>query len=704
MKSVRIVGRFDSFTGIGRHGWSFVEALAANENDLSLEIVPTNHNNLPDISHLRLGDKATVTLSTDIKELSDYSVFCDVIGQTDKRLHRLGKINIIYFAWDSSEIPDYFANIINSDFDLCVVPSKFVKQTLINSGVELDIIVLPLVLKKLQRSEARVSELPIFGFIGSYEERKNVDLLIDLFHKALGDQAVLRIHLTYSHLAEDSLHKLLRRWSGSNIQISTGVLDDAEYTKLLGSFDCFISLSMGEGYSIIPREFMFLERPLILSHSSAHQDIPALDGIVFLESRVPYPARYPQIDGNVHGVFYGPFHEDVLIAIRDVFKNLNNTACYSDLSEYASSLTAKELAEFYRGIFEPKCVIASAYASHISRNRSLTLKSPPLINKYQLDFQATLSPNKHVVLANDGGFFSVFNRYVSILVHELERDPSSIIIPDWRIEALVEYLGAESFSSFCYGTRDDGNIFLKIFKPPFDFSENLYNDPNFLRDDAHLRTDYNERLEPDLTYIHAYKLYKRSDFQAWRELYHRYFKKHISLKDDLNSEIEDFAKTNFDDYFVVSAHIRHPSHSMEQPSGRLPTVEVFKEHIERELKTARESQKKPLRLFIASDQESVIEYFRIHFPEIIVTTHASRATKMHDAIFEKADAIEKQKEGYQIQHIMASDSSSWSVKMANDVIIDTWLLSRTQVFIHITSNIATAVSYINPNVKMVYCS
>jgi len=321
-----------------------------------------------------------------------------------------------------------------------------------------------------------------------------------------------------------------------------------------------------------------------------------------------------------------------------------------------------------------------------------------------MDVQASLSPNKHVVLAHDGGFFSVLNRYVSVLAHELERDPSSIIIPDWRIEALVESLGTKTFNSFCYGTEEDGNIFTKIFKPPFDISEELYNDSSFLRDDAYLRTDFNEKLEPYLTYIHAYKLYKRSDFQAWREMYHRHFVKHVSLNNELNSKIESFAKANFDGYFVVSAHVRHPSHSMEQPGGRLPTVEVFKEHIERQLKIARESQDKPIKLFIASDQESVIEYFQQHFSDILLTTKATRATKMHDEIYESADTADKQKEGFQIQHIMASDSSSWSVEMANEVIIDTWLLSQTQVFIHITSNIATAVSYINPNVKMIYCS
>lgn len=307
-------------------------------------------------------------------------------------------------------------------------------------------------------------------------------------------------------------------------------------------------------------------------------------------------------------------------------------------------------------------------------------------------------------MANDGGFFSIFNRYISILACETDEDPDSIVIPDWRISSLTEYLGHKTFTSFCYGTENDGNIFLKIFKPAFNIPESCYNDPEFLRNNAILRTDYNEEKEPNLTYIHAYKLYNSKGFQKWRQKYHKYFSKNIALRNDLQHYITEFKKNNFDGYYVISAHIRHPSHGMEQPNGRIPTAEVFKENIEKQIEIISKVQNKPIRLFIASDQDSVINYFTRYFGDILITTFAKRVTEENDKQYENTYSSEKQKEGFQIQHLIASDSSMWSVKMADEVIIDAWLLSYSDVFIHITSNIATAVSFINPKVKMIYCN
>ena len=709
MNSVRIVGRFDQFTGIGWHGWSFLKSLSETKSNLTLEAVPTT----PDYAWPKISTDAFTHLHTDVKvipfgqakdDLADFSVFCDVLGQGDKFYHRLGRINALYFVWDSTRLPDHFVDIINSDFDLCLVPSNFVKHAMINSGVELDIIVLPLAIKEFQTPPASDNSRPVFGFVGSLEDRKNVKLLIESFNKAIGDQAKLKIHLCYSHLEDSRLDELYTIAGSNDIHITTGYLTTEPYYKFLQTVDCFISLSMGEGYSIIPREFMFLERPLILSHSSALQEIPALEGIIFLDSQVPYPAIYPQIDNQQHGIFHGPFPQDVVSALKNVMATFNKRPAYTQLSQYAHSLTPTSLGELYRGIFEPANVINSSFASHISQHRNLTLKSQDLLEKYGKQRQMPLKPNKHVVVANDGGLFSILNRYVSILAHELERDPSSIIIPDWRIEALIESLGTSTFNSFCYGTEADGNIFLKIFNPPFDIPIELYNDEKYLRNDAYLRTDYNAKLEPNLTYIYAYKLYHDADFQQWREMYHRHFSKHISLNRELDDEIKSFVKDNFDGHFVISAHVRHPSHSMEQPGGRLPTVEIFRKHIEHELKLAKESQDKPVKLFIATDQESVIEYFNKYYSDILVTTHATRTSKKHDEIYENTDPKNKQKEGFQIQHIMAANASNWSVKMAREVVTDAWLLSHSQVLIHITSNIATAVSYINPEVKMIYCN
>ena len=702
-KSVRIIGRFDSSSGIGKHGWSFLKALTASENDINIEAVLTSHEILEkDLQALR--DKGiSVEPATRISGKSDFSIFCDVLGQADENLHAAGNINALYFVWDSSRIPKKFVDIIHKDFDFVLVPTSFVKDALINSGVAIDILILPLVVDVPKLMPNKNNNYFTFGFIGSYEDRKNVQLLIEAFSKNLGKVSNLRIHLTYSHKPPEEVHALIKQYENSNIHITFGEMKAKELNATLSEIDCFISLSMGEGYSFLPREYMHLERPVILSYSAAHKSIPKMDGLWFINSDIAYPAFYPQIDGRQHGVFHGPYLEDVSNALTDIWKEIEFKQRRPSLAIYARSLSAESLCDRYQTIFSPKGIIPSKSTSHISPDRCLTIKSDPLIAKYKLINPTNLRLNKHVVIANDGGFFSVFNRYVSILVHELEEDPNSLIIPDWRISSLTEHLGHSKFTSFCYGTPLDGNIFLKIFSAPFPIPLSYYEDADFLRDNAIIRTDYNEFKEPDLTYIHAYKLYKRKDFRLWREKYHNYFSRHINLRDDLQRKIKSFIREKFEDHYVISAHIRHPSHSMEQPGGRIPTVDVFKEIIDKQIEKASSVQDKPIKLFIASDQDSVIDYFRGYYPDILVTTHARRSSAEHDRVYQSANDSEKQKEGYQIQHIMASNSQNWSVQMADEVIVDAWLLAASNVFIHITSNVATAVSFINPKVSMIYC-
>lgn len=219
-----------------------------------------------------------------------------------------------------------------------------------------------------------------------------------------------------------------------------------------------------------------------------------------------------------------------------------------------------------------------------------------------------------------------------------------------------------------------------------------------------MRTDYNEKKEPSLTNFHAHKLYKRADFSSWRHWYNSCFIENIRLRNDLQFKIDDFYNKNLKDSFVIGAHIRHPSHIIEQPGLKMPSLEVFKKHIDKQLKIAKKIQSKIIKIFIATDQDSVITFFKKYYPKILITNHdSSRTNESQDSHFNSLVGKSKNKEGFQILHIIASNKNLWSKKMAEEVIIDAYILAKSDVFIHVTSNIATAVSYMNPNCKMIYC-
>lgn len=706
-KNIRIISRFDKITGIGHHGWSFITTLACIEG-LSIEAVITDFDcckeTIKEIG--QYCDK--VSFLSEVKGKADFSVYCDVLmQQEDKKLFNLGFINIAYSAFDSSRVPKAWVDTIHKYFDMVIVPDTFVKNAYLNSGLQKDILVLPLTVKTLENRKPTNSKGMItFGFVGSYETRKNVDLLIDSFLEAFSTENVLlHIHLSYSHRSMADLTKLLLRVPKSKVKITTGHISRDEYVELLNSFDCFVSLSSGEGFSLVPREFMHLGKPIILSNSSAHKNIPNLPGILFLDAEIPSPAHYPHIFNGIYGYFESPYKPDVVAAFKSILPQILDMPEFKEMQKYAASFKPENLSITYAKVFNPKTAIESN-DEDISPDNALLINNANLLEKYKdLGLQVDNPKfSKHVILANDGGFFSIFNRLVSILVHEVSENNNTLVIPDWRVSAMKEYYGHDNFTSFCYGTPDDGNIFLKLFKPlGFNIPIEFYNDDDFLRTQSILRIDHNEEKEPNLTYTHAYSLYKRKSFPEWRQRYHDYFMKYITLQDELEEYINSFKKTHFENNYIISAHVRHPSHSIEQPGGRIPTPQLFKKIIDREITKATKDQPLPVKIFIASDQDSVISFFKESYGDDMICVNATRSTEEHDAVYNNLTKDSQKQEGFQIQHITASNKTRWSIKMAEEVIVDAWLLAAGNKFVHITSNISTAVSFINPTMEMIYC-
>lgn len=708
---IELIGRFDQTSGIGAHGWSFLKTLGRDPR-FQIHVCLTDRS-ISKASLQPFVEPEKVRFLDEPPRASPlFSVFCDVLanhpGDDRWTAAMAGAIKIAYVVFDSTRLPPEWAGILNDHFDLCLTPSAFVKQAALDSGVTIDTAVLPLCVEKPDLGDPRPSgaEPFTFGFLGSYEQRKNVPLLVEAFNRAFPQSDVrLRIHLTYSHYTEKELFQFATNKQSDRISITFGPLARDQWLDIARRDDCFVSLSMGEGYSIIPREFMLAGVPVLVSDSSAHRELPGVDGVFFVPAEIPYPAHYPQIDGKFHGVQYSPYVDDAVFALQSVEREIRNGARrYLAMMEAAAAWLPEKLAPLYASLFAPDRLehVASA-AAKIGVSLQV---SPRLAQKYPASIHASEpQPFKHVVRANDGGFFSVFNRFVSILVWERGLTGDTLVIPDWRISSMIRHYGHDRFTSFCYGSPADGNIYLKLFEPlPYEqVRVEQYDDDDWLTAGSVYRDDYNEKLEPNLTYIHAYKLYRDADFPAWRERYHSVVAKYVKLQPRIADEIDAVAREYLDGHFVIGAHVRHPSHAIEQPGGRVPTVDLFKEHIDQQIRIAEASQPKPVRIFLATDQSSVVEYFRGCYGDRLVWIDATRTTAEQEKYFESLPDEEKMTEGFQIQHIMAADKSKNSIRMAEDVIKDTWLLARCDVFVHITSNIATAVAFLNPRSKMVYC-
>jgi hypothetical protein len=254
---------------------------------------------------------------------------------------------------------------------------------------------------------------------------------------------------------------------------------------------------------------------------------------------------------------------------------------------------------------------------------------------------------------------------------------------------------------------EEGNAWSKLFEPLFGLSDAEMDDPDILyRNACRPEHVFNEKREPLLTYKHAYKLYQSPSFHAWRRQYHRVWRDHIALRPGLAAEIEAARKAHLNAPVVIGAHVRHPSHALEQPSAQIAYGEQYIEAVRRQV-AARgvPPESDEWRVFLATDQERVVRQFTEAFgARVFCFADVKRTTVEDDARYDSLSADMKVKEGHQIQHLVAATPERWSSRMAWEIIRDASMLAACHALLHVTSNVSTAVAYMNPDVELVYCN
>lgn len=718
--SVALVGRFENITSIGALTLTFLHHLHEN---FSCKLIDTR----PEDSRWGSIDKSFSTLKEKESEVTgiDVAIYTDVFSNaiSDENYKKVppARIKIAYVVFDSTRIPSWWVESLNTTFDAIITTSKWGKKIIESSGVLLPVFYVPLSLdlslynnRKILRNESRRKFR--FGSVASFTYRKNILQLIHCFIDCFGDSSFsdsveLLIHapLNFGGAYKKEVLDLIKERGAKNIIISSEELNEYNYASLMNSFDIYVLISKGECYSITPRQALTLGKPTILSAGHAHDEM--IESGLFLPIKVAgyEPTYFEAFGGQAIGLQCYYNNADVSNALRTAyFKYTEVSANSNEKVAYGNSFSHENLKYFYTNIIAPKNVFLGSENKVV--NEGIIVNSKDLYRKYcdistyQRDF--TLSTNKFlkiIVPVHDGGFFSVFNTFLSHFVWNFNRAGVSAVIPDWRISTLKSYRSIQTPMSFCYGTEADGNIFIRLFLPIPDMPVHVsdYNNDSFLKSNSTYLDDFNEKNEPLLTYIHARKLYKSADFAEWRHRYGRFYSKYFKVNDSIKTRIDAIVLNKFDSNYVIGVHIKHPSHVIEQANGFMPNVSDF---IKKILDIIEIKKLVSYKIFLATDQESVVESLKLVFGErLIFRDGVVRTTSDDDARYLTLDKVDQMREGHQIQNLIASDQSRWSIKMAEDVLIDAHLLASCNLFLHVTSNIATAVSYINPEIEMIYC-
>ncbi len=264
-------------------------------------------------------------------------------------------------------------------------------------------------------------------------------------------------------------------------------------------------------------------------------------------------------------------------------------------------------------------------------------------------------PYTLVVTAWNGGFFSHVNRVVNHLHHTLGRDGCTAVRVEWHV--------GDHTPLFVYGTPEDGELWERYFEPlEFPGAPTV----------EHSSWEY---ADLSMTGLHAYQMYKRGS--GWRQDYGRAYAAHVRVREELRHRVEELWRDGGVAGRAIGVHFRHPEHSHECPR-QIPTVDVFIEWTKRLLR-----REPGASVVLATDVREAVDRFRDTFGErLLVQPDVARAP-------------------------VGATQYDWGappgIALGEQTLVDALLLARCDVLLHTTSNIATAVGYMNPRLRMIYC-
>lgn len=709
---IAIVGRCTFGTGIGAVTYGVCEALA---QVFPVCVIPTE-------PHLR--DAPTVTLPNGRvlpvchdPDRIKISFFTDVIwnGVHDYNYALVppNSLKYTYLIFDSDILPPRWVDLLNNHFDLVVASSRHLVDVARSSGVRSPVTFMPIPLD-LSRQLAspplpRDPSVVRFGSVVAFHPRKGLLTLVKAFLKNYADRQdvklVLHSNISFGHTYDEVVALAAE---AQNIEITLGNLSDDEKNLLIQSFDVFVNFSWGEGYSIGAREALAYGKSLVLSDVGAHKDLAEIPGVTIVPARLKLPGRYPEIDNGVFGCQYAVETDAAAAGLERALAEVRAAGYdqtvrsrrqaggnfgFGALAPAFAGLIDREIPRFLTPAPAPGHEVSDPFAEAVEKRLGRRAN-------------ALTSVRREVCSAYDGGFFSIFNAFMSHLVWQQREGRCHGVYPDWDIDRFLARTGDNRVMSFCYGQPGDGNLWVRLFEPLLGASDDDLNDANFLWAHAEEAADrHNGSREPFMTYIYAYNLYKSPEFQAWRRQYHRVFSQYIRPRGELGREIDDFAKLHLARPLMIAAHIRHPSHTVEQPSGKIAHEDAYMAKIEEIVLTKLGRLDGPeWGVFLATDQERVVSRFTERYGNrLAVYRDVRRTTAREDATFNGLPSEEKKREGHQLQHLVAADRGTWSWLMAREVVRDAYAMASCHVMLHVVSNVSTAVSYMNPDIEMVFC-
>jgi len=242
---------------------------------------------------------------------------------------RKDHILMAYSMFESSKISEIWVKTFNENFDAVAVPDPFLVDVYKNSGVRVPIFVVPLGVhygSLLKKPLKKKTNRPfVFLNLSVINNRKNTLKTIQAFVQAFGNDPGVVLMLNgreYRAPYLKACQDFVLQSGVSNVHITTKSLSRKDFNNFLQGSDCYISLSKGEGFSIIPREAMALGIPVIVTDNTGQSTIVRSGLVEKVPSLIEKPAEY-YLGGKYFfmGVNYDFDINDAARVMKDVVKN-----------------------------------------------------------------------------------------------------------------------------------------------------------------------------------------------------------------------------------------------------------------------------------------------------------------------------------------------------------------------------------------------
>lgn len=344
-------------------------------------------------------------------------------------------VKFAYSMFESSAIPQKAVEMFNSYFDGIIVPDLYHIDVYKNSGVTIPIFCIPtgLYLERFLAEPAKtIHEKPFtFGCIATNSARKNVKKIVTVFHKLYGNNPdyLLKLHtkkptmndITLDMLeegvgrlfekvencgggsladffknlpeSEETSEEMVARLSLTNVSITSEIMTEREYIDYFKSIDCYLSLSLGEGFSNTPREAMALGIPTIVTNNTAQKTICESGFVVSIESQNEVEAKYSDFSEDL-GKQYDCTEEAVETAMKNVVENYPiHLYRAAGGREWVKRYLWPKLKQDYLALLKPDKVILGSEDKIDSDSKSVTTKSMKFYEKLaRLSLEPPLQP------------------------------------------------------------------------------------------------------------------------------------------------------------------------------------------------------------------------------------------------------------------------------------------------------------------------